>query len=181
MTQTRSSNPLQWAYLKSLFRPELMSELLCHAENTGMGQATYVDGSPRDNVQTLFLQNDGHPATKPVFERIIDLSATLGDLFKIEVYPNALEFIQIARYLPGDHYGAHVDHDTSLTNLKHDRKVSLFVSLTTNGQLEVEGLPVNVGIGDAVAFPATMYHAAPEQTQGTRYSFVAWILGPPWR
>ena len=102
-------------------------------------------------------------------------------MFDVEVYPKKLEFFQVARYLPGDHYGSHIDHDSSLDNLEYDRKLSFFCSMTEGGQLSIEGGHVNVGMGDAIVFPSTMHHEAPIQQVGTRYSFVAWIPGPPWK
>ena len=179
-TISRTDNSLKWIFLTKVFNPTHMNALVRLAEQTGFGQATYVDGSPRDNVQTVFFDRSKTYPLGLIFDSITEKSKHLGALFNIEVYPQKLTFLQVARYLPGDHYGQHIDHDSGLENLDYDRKLSFFCSLTDNGQLFVDKNHVNVGIGDSVIFPATMDHSAPEQINGTRYSFVAWIPGPPW-
>ena len=175
----RSKNSLRIIYLKSVFRPDAMGDMIRGCEDIGFKQATYVDGSPRDHVKTLFLSRG--PKSKPIFDKLCELSEPAGQMFGIEVWPKKIETIQVARYLPGDNYGNHVDHDTSLTALKEDRKISFFVALSPGGCITVEGEHWNCGIGDAIIFPSTMHHAAPEQKEGSRYSFVAWIPGPNWK
>ena len=178
---SRNDNSLKWVMLSHFYRPQIMNDLLRLAEQTGFGQATFVDGRPRDHVQTVFLERNDQYPLGPIFDRIIHAAEIASQLFGIEVYAKKLATIQIARYLPGDHYGVHVDHDSGLENLEYDRKLSFFCSITHSGQLYVDKETLNVGLGDALIFPANMDHAAPRQEAGTRYSFVAWIPGPPWR
>ncbi|MYC72279.1 MAG: 2OG-Fe(II) oxygenase [Gemmatimonadetes bacterium] len=177
----RSDNPLRFLYLASVFRPVYMNALLRYAEQTGFGQATFVDGAPRDNVQTVFFDRTQDYPLGPIFDRVIELSKYAGKMFNIEVTPEQLSFMQVARYLPGDHYGTHTDHDSSLLNLDYDRKLSFFCSMSDGGQLLVDRCHLNVGLGDVVIFPATMEHAAPQQHSGSRYSFVCWMPGPTWK
>lgn len=184
MAKIRKRNPLRFVFLSNFFRTELMNDVIRHSEAHGFGSATFVDGSFRGNVKTVFFNRKQHAQSgslKEVFDRIIEGAGPASKLFEIDTLPRKLEFMQVARYLPGDHYGQHIDHDSSLKNLEIDRKLSFFASCTNNGVLEVDGSYVNVGCGDAVIFPSTMYHAAPQQQEGSRYSFVAWIPGPNWR
>ena len=174
-------NPTQFVFIRQFFSLGDMNGLLRYCEDIGFAGATFVDGRERDNVKTVFLDKKEHPAMAGFFNRIIGLARMTGPILDVEVTPDLLQFIQIARYLPGDHYGEHHDHDASRKNLEHDRKISIFGSITSNGALSMGDEYVNVGVGDLVVFPATMGHSAPVQQEGTRYSFVAWISGPQWR
>ena len=175
----RNKNSLRLLYLKSVFRPEAMANVVRGCEDIGFTQAVTVDGTPRDGVKTVYVGNG--PKMKPIFARVCELSEQAGAMFGIEVWPKKLETIQVARYLPGDSYGNHVDHDTSLSNLDEDRKLSFFVACSPGGGIIIEGELWRCNTGDAIIFPSTMHHAAPEQKEGSRYSFVAWIPGPNWK
>ena len=174
-------NPTQFVFMRQFFTLGDMNNLLRYCEDVGFSSATFVDGRERGNVKTLFLHKEEHSAMDGFFNRIIGLAKMTGPILDVEVTPDLLKFVQIARYLPGDHYGEHSDHDASRKNLDHDRKMSIFGSITSNGALNFGEEYVNVGVGDLVAFPSTMSHSAPVQQEGTRYSFVAWISGPQWR
>ena len=181
MEESREKNPLSMIYLKNVFRLPILNILLRGCEDIGFANATYVDGKPRENVKTLFIDRKGSVKTKPIFERIDELAAYAGKIFGIGVWPKKLESIQVARYMPGDFYGDHIDHDSSLQNLGYDRKLSFFVGCSPGCSIGVEKEVWNVGVGDAIIFPSTMFHFAPQQKEGSRYSFVAWIPGPNWR
>lgn len=180
--EIRKFNPAQFVYIKHAFRAEICNRLVGWAEYKGLGPATFVDGSHRDNVSVYFQKRNGElpEDLTELFPRIEDLAQKIAPFFNIRVWPSKMEEIQIARYLPGDYYGEHVDHDSGLQNLEHDRKLSLFCSLTPNGQFTVDGEEWGVGLGDAIIFPSWVEHAAPVQQHGSRYSFVAWIPGPSW-
>ena len=182
-TKTRRTHAARLLYISQAFTGSTCQALIDYAERKGFGQATYVDGSPRGNVQTYFFDRDEHPCLNPIFDRIEELATQGAALLDLDLFADRsmIQFIQVARYQPGDHYGAHVDHDTSLRSLPQDRKLSFFVALSEGGRLDVESEAFNVGIGDAVLMPSTMFHAAPVQEEGQRYSFVAWCLGPNWR
>ncbi len=179
--QKRSNNCIQWLYVKQLFRAGDMDHLIRYAEDKGFTSATYVDGRERENVKVLFVNKEEDTALKHIFDRITAAANKFALLFEVDVYPEILSSIQIARYLTGDHYEVHIDHDTSMSNLEYDRKLSVFVSCSPNGALEIEGQHINVGKGDAIVFSSMSHHAAPVQGEGSRYSFVAWITGPRWR
>ena len=178
---SRDKNPLQFLYLKGVFRPEILNSLVVECEDQGFQSATYVDGRTRDNVKTIFIQKKGAKKSKEVFDRIQALSAHAGKMLGISVWPGKMDSFQVARYMPGDFYGDHVDHDSSLRNLQYDRKLSFFVACSPGGCIIIEGELWRCNTGDAIIFPSTMHHAAPEQKEGSRYSFVAWIPGPNWK
>jgi len=179
----RTDVPTQFIYVRQMMRAEPARALVELAETKGFGQATFVDGSPRGNTASYFAQWDqvqDEPALIALFERMRRTAELAAPFWGIELYPELLTQIQFSRYQPGDHYGVHVDHDSSLLNLEYDRKLSLYMALS-EGTFEIEGQVLHFGPGDGAAFPAWMAHAAPEQTEGTRYSVVAWVPGPPWR
>lgn len=179
----RTDVPTQFLYIRQMMRADPARALIELAEAKGFGQATYVDGSPRGNTASYFAQWDqiqDEPALVALFERVRSTAAYAAPFWGIEIYPELLTQIQFSRYQAGDHYGVHVDHDSSLLNLEYDRKLSIYLSLS-EGTFEIEGQTLHFGPGDGAVFPAWMAHAAPEQTEGARYSIVAWVPGPPWR
>lgn len=178
---SRDDNSLRWLLLNQVFRPDLCSEILRVADTQGFQQAAYIDGRPRENVKVTFLHKTKEKPIGPFFERVIGHAEIAAQHFDIEVYCDKLTEIQVAQYLPGDHYAPHQDHDSSLKNLEYDRKLSVFGSLSYGGQMGLEGEVLNVGLGDLLIFPSVMDHFAPVQGPGARYSFVAWVPGPPWR
>ena len=181
---SRRDNPLKWLLLHGAFAVEAMDQLIHYSENIGFGRATYSDGSPRDNVGVVFLKREDYKndlLIRGIFDRVIKLSRDAGNMFNIDVWPDDLEMLQVARYLPGDHYTEHVDHSSNFSELPEDRKLTFYFSMSPNGALEVGGSSMSVYTGDAMVFPATMPHAAPQQNGGSRYSCVAWIPGPAWK
>lgn len=182
--KSRFDRPMRYHYINGLFSPALMNQLLVDAESHGFGNATYADGSHRDNVKTFFFNKREHgrvASFAQVLRQIQQDAKPLSEIFGVETYPKKLDYIQVARYLPGDYYGPHVDHETSLRHIEFDRKLSLFVGMSPGAVVRVEGNDVWCGPGDGVVFPSTMHHEAPEQREGSRYSFVAWIPGPSWK
>ena len=182
-SELRQNNPAQFVYTKHAFRKELCRNLIKWCEYLDFGPATFADGTFRDNVMVRFIKRkEERPQNLTnLFLLIERYVAFFGSFFQIDTWPQQIEEIQVARYLPGDHYNQHPDHDDTLQNLPADRKLTLFVSLTPNGQFQIQEETWNVSEGDAIIFPSWIPHAAPMQVEGIRYSFAAWIPGPNWR
>jgi len=174
-------NTTQFILLRRAFSVERMNSLIKYCEEVGFGSATYVDGRHRDNVKTVFLRRDEHEAAASFFQDIERIARQSAPQLGIDVWPDKIDMVQVARYLPGDHYGSHVDHDNSRLHLETDRKISIFGSATPGGVLEVEGEMVYCNTGDVIVMSSIAFHAAPPQEEGTRYSFVVWVPGPQWR
>ena len=170
-----------WMMAGGVFAAEDCKALVDLADERGWRKGTYSDGRPRGGVLVRFLTaEDGDVATAWIegFQRLAPLFAHAFDL---EIYPDALDSIQVSRWSKGDGYGMHVDHDVR-NILPLDRKLSLYVSLSPGGGLEVDSLGlVRCDVGDTLAFPAIVNHAAPKQEAGKRFSVVAWVPGPNWR
>jgi len=171
----------QYVFLRRAFSIERMNNLIRYAEDQGFSQAVYVDGSPRDNVKTVYLDRREHPAAADFFLDVERIARQAAPQLDIDVWPEQIDMVQIARYLPGDHYGEHVDHDNSGNHLQAHRKLTIFGAASPNGALEVEKEVVPCSTGDVIVMPSISFHAAPVQQEGTRYSFVVWVPGPQWR
>jgi PKHD-type hydroxylase len=102
------------------------------------------------------------------------------------VLPPVKEQVQIARYSVGSFYDWHTDSYFSKNKIQ--RKLSISIQLNDSsefagGQLEFidsEEQPV-MEQGSIIVFPSTIKHRVTPVTEGTRYSAVTWINGPPFK
>jgi len=114
----------------------------------------------------------------------------------------AAESMQITRYKKGgfynfhkDGYGDHLSVYENPTNAfmhGHVRKLSMSVILNDNfggGAFEFASYskkkcditPIEAKAGSIIIFPSSMEHRVAPATKGTRYSLVAWFVGPPFK
>ena len=115
----------------------------------------------------------------------------------------AVESMQITKYKPGSFYGWHMDGPSdclSVYNLPDRkflhgkvRKLSMTILLnghyrggefqfskSSKGKIEIETLDFK-NAGSIIVFPSFLEHRVTPVTKGTRYSLVAWFLGPPFK
>lgn len=114
---------------------------------------------------------------------------------------DAVETMQITRYREKDFYDFHIDgrgdHHAKYMAVENElmhgkvRKMSMTVLLNDDyeggefqfavcGKGRIEVIPVEEkSTGTIIVFPSTMEHRVTPVTKGTRYSLVAWYLGPP--
>jgi PKHD-type hydroxylase len=96
--------------------------------------------------------------------------------------------IQLARYDSADRgfYNWHTD----FAGLKPLRKISVSIQLSRGEDYEGGDLELMYGEqpqrmdrtrGAFIAFPSFLLHRVTPVTRGTRWSLVAWIMGPRWR
>ena len=115
----------------------------------------------------------------------------------------AVEGMQITRYKPGSFYGWHVDgggdclsaYNNPDSKFLHGkvRKLSMTILLNGNYQggdfqfVQYNKLKNKVATpdfknaGSVIVFPSFMEHQVVPVTKGTRYSLVAWFVGPPFK
>ena len=115
----------------------------------------------------------------------------------------AVESMQVTKYKPGSFYGWHKDGASdclSKYNMPDNeflhgkvRKLSMTILLNGNYQggefqfahsskLENSiSTPEFKNAGSIIVFPSFMEHRVAPVTKGTRYSMVAWFLGPPFK
>jgi len=181
MERTDALNTTKFVFLRQRFNVERMNGLIRYCEDMGFAGATFVDGRHRDNVKTVFLNRNDHPATSDFFLEVEKIARQVAPILGIDVWPDQIDTVQVARYLPGDHYGQHVDHDNGRSHLPADRKISIFGGASPGGALEIEDETIFCGTGDVIVMSSIAFHAAPIQEEGTRYSWVVWVPGPQWR
>jgi len=114
---------------------------------------------------------------------------------------DAVETMQITRYREKDFYDFHIDgrgdHHAKYMSVENElmhgkvRKMSMTVLLNDDyegGEFQfavcekgrIEVIPVEEkSTGTIIIFPSIMEHRVIPVTKGTRYSLVAWFLGPP--
>ena len=115
----------------------------------------------------------------------------------------SVEAMQITRYRPNGFYGWHMDgHSDCLSSYNNPddklmngyvRKLSMTILLNDNyrgGEFQFDAVkggevvvstPDFKNAGSIIVFPSWMEHQVAPVTKGTRYSLVAWFLGPPFK
>ena len=103
----------------------------------------------------------------------------------------AAESCQVTRYTKDGFYAWHKDGIGSHNEVRNDngnvRKLSMTLVLNDDyedGNFEIAGhgeveLVPRLGEGSIIVFPSFMDHRVTPVTKGTRYSLVAWFVGPP--
>ena len=145
--------------------------------------ATHVDVR-RSQVAFLGME-DKH---RWLYERIWLAAKECNRLFFCVDIQSVEANIQLARYDQSDQgfYNWHTDFG----GVRPLRKISISIQLSgpedyDGGELELMfGTEPQVGDktkGTFIAFPSFMLHRVAPVTRGTRWSLVAWILGPRWR
>ena len=115
----------------------------------------------------------------------------------------AVESMQITRYKPGSFYGWHVDGSSDCLSVYNNpdnkflhgkvRKLSMTILLNGNykgGEFQfaqyrkmenIVETPDFKNAGSIIVFPSFIEHQVLPVTKGTRYSLVAWFVGPPFK
>jgi predicted 2-oxoglutarate/Fe(II)-dependent dioxygenase YbiX len=96
--------------------------------------------------------------------------------------------IQLARYDSSDQ--GFYDWHTDFAGIRPLRKISVSIQLSGAEHYDGGDLELKYGTrpqamdkarGAFIAFPSFLLHRVTPVTRGTRWSLVAWILGPRWR
>jgi len=115
----------------------------------------------------------------------------------------AVESMQITKYKPGSFYGWHRDGSSDCLSAYNNpdnkfthgkvRKLSMTVLLNGNyqgGEFQFASYnklepyvhaPDFKNAGSIIVFPSWIEHQVAPVTKGTRYSLVAWFVGPPFK
>lgn len=184
----------EWCYLNNSFTSDECDEIvklgLSQKLEEGMlgAQNSIVDYSYRKSKRAFI---NASRETDWIFKRFWEKSAIANtDYFQIEY--NQLEFIQFTSYEEGEYYHSHADLFIYETP---QRKLSVTVQLTDSSEYEggelcfenLEEFPSDEAAlamrekGTSVYFPSFIRHSVSNVTKGTRYSLVAWFLGPDWK
>ena len=125
-----------------------------------------------------------------LFDRVDGAMKDLNDLyFRLDVAWERPIRLQFTEYPPGCFYGSHADMHMEADSA-HERKLSCSILLSEPAEHQGGDLIVNnkrltpgkqSAPGTLIAFPSYVSHEVTPVTAGTRYSLVAWYMGPLWR
>jgi PKHD-type hydroxylase len=176
-----------WAWRTGVFTPEELDTIIEIGNSTELLKAnTYGEQSDktRNSYVNFLYPNE---VTNWIFARMAGaINEINSQFFKFDL-TGMEQGIQFTRYVaPGQHYDWHVDRGF----LTATRKLSVSVQLSDpkdykGGDFEMMfgRVPQKVkkDRGMTVFFPSYTMHRVKPVTQGTRYSLVAWISGPPFK
>lgn len=180
-----------WAYQLDYFTAaecdeiiQLGLELTTQAGNLGSGRT--VDNSVRQSTVSFFSPKDTR--TEWIFNRISNAVTAFNQQFwNFDL--DFVECLQFARYQePGDFYASHMDMFYDQLEI---RKLSVSVQLSDPETYQGSDLRMlrygetydcaPKGRGSIIMFPSYQVHEVAPLISGTRYSMVAWVVGPPFR
>lgn len=174
-----------WAWFKGVFEPHELDSIIQLGIKTGLDKGSTMGGgdeSIRNSFVSFLYPNE---YTGWIFQRLADvINHVNGEYFKFDL-TSMEQGLQFTSYTaPGEHYTWHIDKGTG------NRKLSLSLQLSDpkdykGGNLEMwfGGKPVKADRerGMMTFFPSYALHRVTPVTQGTRYSLVCWVSGPPFK
>lgn len=172
--------------IPEIFTAEECSNVIAlHTDRKAMEARAKAGKDSYRDTNVFWLPPDEEPH-KWVYERVAEFSLQLNDEhYRFEV--DSCTDLQLARYLPGQHYDWHTDLGTGGYSR---RKLSIAVMLSPaeefdGGELEFGGdkftRKASLQQGGAVVFPSWLRHRVTPVDKGARWSLVGWWLGPPFR
>lgn len=177
-----------WAWQENVFTPEELDAIIRIGNETELIKASTYGAVQSDKNRNSYVQflfpND---LTNWIFARLTDsINAINSQFFKFDL-TGMEQGLQFTKYsAPGQHYDWHVDRGF----LTATRKLSLSLQLNDPSEYKGGELQLKFGRKDetvrkskgmATFFPSYTLHRVKPVTQGTRYSLVAWISGPPFK
>ena len=176
-----------WAWRNNLFTAEELDTIISVGNATELMKAsTYGSQSDknRNSFVTFLFPNE---TTNWIFARLAGAINEMNQQFFQFDLTGMEQGLQFTRYTaPGEHYDWHVDKGY----MTPARKLSLSVQLSDpndykGGEFEMlfGRKPQKIGRerGMTVFFPSYTLHRVKPVREGTRYSLVAWISGPPFK
>lgn len=176
-----------FAWHDSFFSESDLDALIEIGQSTNLTKAqTY--GKQSDDVRNSFVSflfpND---VTSWVFSKLTDLVTAMNEQhfgFDLTGFEQGLQFTRYTA--PGEHYRWHSDRGF----MSPTRKLSVSVQLSDPQSYKGGGLELNPdGVvakvpkkrGMVTLFPSYTLHRVRPVTEGTRFSLVAWVSGPPFQ
>lgn len=176
-----------WAWRNGLFTPEELDTIISIGESIELVKAsTYGEQSDknRNSFVTFLFPNE---TTNWIFARLAGAINEMNQQFFQFDLTGMEQGLQFTKYTaPGEHYDWHVDKG----HMTPSRKLSISVQLSDpkdykGGEFEMlfgrKPQKIVRERGMTVFFPSYTLHRVKPVTQGTRYSLVAWISGPPFK
>ena len=177
-----------WAWTDQVFTPEELDAIIEIGKSVELEKASTYGAVQDDKNRNSFVQflfpND---LTNWVFAKLAGAIDAMNQQFFGFDLTGMEQGLQFTRYsAPGEHYDWHVDRG----HLTPTRKLSLSVQLNDPAEYKGGELQFKFGRKDTTVkkergmvtfFPSYTLHRVKPVTQGTRYSLVAWISGPPFK
>jgi predicted 2-oxoglutarate/Fe(II)-dependent dioxygenase YbiX len=175
------------AIAKGLLREEEMNQLIAEHMSV-VGEGRLASGKPDPLIrrsQTVFLSPQKH---EWIFRRLWEAAVELNRRFFCVDITHIESSVQLARYDSSD--AGFYDWHTDFGDVAPGRKISISIQLSPpedyeGGDLELlfrgQAEKLDRSRGTIVAFPSWVLHRVAPVTRGTRWSLVAWIVGPRWR
>ena len=177
-----------WAWNNQVFTPEELDAIIEIGKSIELEKASTYGAVQDDKNRNSFVQflfpND---LTNWVFARLAGAITAMNDQYFGFDLTGMEQGLQFTRYTaPGQHYDWHVDRG----HLTPTRKLSLSLQLNDPAEYKGGELQFKFGRKDETVkkergmvtfFPSYTLHRVKPVTQGTRYSLVAWISGPPFK
>lgn len=177
----------QFAWHDSLFTRDELNTIIEIGNSTTLNKATTYGGSDesvRNSTTSFLFPNE---VTGWIYERLAALVINMNDrFFGFDLFTME-QGLQFTRYTaPGQHYAWHQDHGPNSST----RKLSLSVQLNDPSeykggefQMLVSAKPIKIKrqLGFVTLFPSYTLHRVTPVKEGTRYSLVCWVSGPPFR
>ena len=146
-----------------------------------------INNKTKHRSSTIKWINANMPETTWILSRVGEEILKLNNQFyNYDLY--GFDSLQLTEYKTGGYYDWHMDTLIGLRdNQSPPRKLSATILLNDdykggefeffNGFQNAPDVP-ELKKGSIVVFPSFMYHRVAPVTEGTRYSLVAWVLGP---
>jgi len=177
-----------WAWRNGIFSDEELDAIIRIGTQTELEKGvTYgpVQDEKTRNSSVQFLYPNQF--TNWIFARLTMAITEINQQFFQFDLTGINQGLQFTRYTaPGEHYDWHVDRGY----LTATRKLSLSLQLNDPSEYRGGELQLKFGRKDMTVknergmitfFPSYTLHRVKPVTQGTRYSLVAWVEGPPFK
>lgn len=177
-----------WAWNDSVFTPEELDAIIEIGKSVELSKASTYGPVQDDKNRNSFVQFlfPGE-FTNWMFARLAGVITQMNDQYFGFDLTGMEQGLQFTRYTaPGEHYDWHIDRG----HMTPTRKLSLSVQLNDPAEYKGGELQFKFGRQDTTVkkqrgmvtfFPSYTLHRVKPVTQGTRYSLVAWISGPPFK
>lgn len=173
-------------YIRDVFNTEERTKIIAAHETRDTRPVSVETAGKSYRSTDIFWLTHGNPEFEWIYQRLADVTLKLNnETFQFEL--DSCTDLQLARYLPGQHYDWHTDLSA---NGYSRRKISVVVLLNnkdefTDGNLQfgADKFKRNADLnpGDAILFPSWMSHRVTPVGEGIRWTLVAWWLGPPFK
>ena len=144
------------------------------------------DGGENSEVRNTLISWVDTEAEETLINKILTyIKAANRNLYGFEIYSDTIYDLQLSKYPTGGHYKSHWDCNFSKVT-SFQRKLSFVLFFNDEydgGELVISdtnplGKPET---GTLVVFPSIYYHEVTPVINGTRYTLVGWVEGPPWK